>query len=383
MTEADRPAEQGGRPQNLAGRARAALMSLLDAHHHGGGVGPDAYHAAPLAHPMAEGRFLAAAAIAAQTRLISQSQLRAMAEAALSRLNQAALPFAGGIGWGLGFDYAATDAREPFLITTAMIAEGLIELTALLPDLPQAAELLDGSLGAIQTWCRTESVLNADLGIALPIYSPTVRRPILNAAIYAISVHLRGQPDGLMADEFRSQLCEIRALRQPGIGWSDDPASPVIDLLHQCFILNSLSAGLPADQRDRAAEDLALVETMSLFSAAPGFLDTASLVAKPELPPAGGTALLRVGDAYLAIKPNPARLWSLGELLVTLSGRIADRVDGRSDRWRGYAAPVCEAVLMRLAAGDGEALYPRQRMYAAFGLARFMAAIRQGTGVGA
>lgn len=378
MSEDAEGVTSGERPQNLAARARVALISLLDDYHQAGGCGPDAYHDIPISHPMADGRFLAAAATAARTRLIPMGQLRSMAKAALLRLDQAALPFAGGLGWGLGFDHGASDQREPFLITTAMIAEGLIELAPLLPDQPLAARLRDASQDALRTWCRTESALNADLGMELPIYSATIRRPILNAAIYAISVLARSaaRSENVASADLISSLRRIRDLRRPGIGWLDDPESPVIDLLHQCFILNSLSAGLPADLRNMAAEDLAMVETLSLFSALPGFLDTASLVRDPELPPTGGVVLRPIGDAFLAIRPKPARLWSLGELLVALSWRIEGRSDGRTGQWRAYAAPACEALLARLAEGDVETTFPRQQMYAAFGLARFLAALR-------
>lgn len=378
MSETADRAATGGRPQNLAARSRVALMSLLDSYHQVGGRGPDAYHEAPLVHPMAEGRFLAALATAAQTRLIPAGQVRSMAEASLLRLEQTALPFASGLGWGLGFAHGASDRSEPFLITTAMIAEGLIELAPILPDQPLAARLRGGSLDAIRTWCRTECVLNADLDMELPIYSATVRRPILNAAIYAISVLARSAvvSDGVASADLVSSLRRIRDRRRPGLGWLDDPDSPVIDLLHQCFILNSLSAGLPADQRNMADEDLAMVETMSLFSAMPGFLDTASLLCDPELPPSAGVTLRPIGNAFLAVRPKPARLWSLGELLVALSWRISGRSDGRAGQWRAYAAPACEALLARLAEGDAETGFPRQQMYAAFGLARFLAALR-------
>lgn len=363
---------------NLTARVREALLGLLADHHKTRGIGPDAYHAAPIVHPMAEGRFLAAIAASARTCLITPTRFQAMAAASVERLAECAVPFGEDLGWGLEFGHRDLGGKEPYLITTAVVAEGLIELSDLLPDVPDVSlftELREQALGGLAAWCRDASVFNADLGIPLPAYSPNLRRPIVNAAAYCLGTLLSGQPQDPSADQWRSALACVAKGRLPGIGWPYEPDSPIVDLLHQCYVLNALGR-LPAELWDGPRVDRAVVETVSLFTDPSGFLDVAVLHKHPELPPRNPGALRCMGDCFVTMKPTPARLWSLGELLVTLSGRIADHRDSNAARWRRYAQPVCEAVLSRLASDDAEARFPRHRMHAALGLARYMQAVR-------
>lgn len=364
------------RIENLTTRVREALLGLLADHHKTRGIGSDAYHAALVFHPMAEGRFLAAIAASARTGLITPTQFQAMAAASAKRLAKRATPFGEGLGWGLEFGYRGLGGREPYLITTAMVAEGLIELSDLLPDVSLLTELREQVLDGMAGWFRDASVFNADLGIPLPVYSPNLRRPIVNAAAYCLGTLLSGRPQDPSADQWRSALACVAKGRLPGIGWPYEPDSSIVDLLHQCYILNALGMGLPAELWNSPQADLAAVETVSLFWDPSGSLDVAVLHEHPELPPRNPGTLRRIGNSFVTMKPKPARLWSLGELLVTLSSRIADHSDSSAARWRYYAQPVCEAVLSRLASDTTEAHFPRHQMHAALGLARYMEAVR-------
>lgn len=360
-------------PRSTLGAARNALLGLLNQHYRERGIGPDAYRETPMVHPMAEGRFLSAAVSACRAKLIKPERLAAMATTSLARLERRALVFGGGFGWGLGFSWKEASANEPYLITTAIIAQGLCDLVELLPDLPLAAELSTKALDALEGWSSHSALPHPGLGLALPAFSPMMQKPVVNAAACAAAVlsHAGRDPSGIS----RERLLHIRESCLPGIGWHYAPQMPVIDLLHQCYILGALGIGLGEDPRNSRFCDKMLVETVAIFSARPGsLLDTATHEQdEPELPPHPQAILRFTAGGALRVKPNPARLWSLGELLATIADRAAA---GHDTGWQAYAMPICEAVLARLSETEGEALFPRHLMHAAWGLARILEVAR-------
>lgn len=361
---------------NALAAARAALLGLLNRHYRQRGIGPDAYRVTPMVHPMAEGRFLSAAAAAARSRLITPARLHSMATTALARLERRKLPFGDGFGWGLGFSWKEARADEPYLITTAVVAQGLYELAELLPELSPAQELSQQALGALEGWSEGSAVPHPGLSCDLPAFSPAMRRPVVNAAACAAAMLCRAGRD--LSGTGKERLLRIRESCLPGIGWHYAPQVPVVDLLHQCYILTALEAGIGEDPQNRRFCNRMLVETISVFSARPGELfDTARH--EPDLPvlPPHPQAIWRFTPAgIMQVKPKRARLWSLGELLAALADSIAAECNGGTTGWQAYAMPICEALLARLSESEGEALFPRHLMHAAWGLARLLEVVR-------
>lgn len=363
-------------PPNMLAMARETLLGLLNAHDQQKGIGPDAYHAKPMAHPMAEGRFLSALASAARAKVLTHDRARVMAIPSLARLERQKLAFGGGSTWGLNFSWKEAQADEPFLITTGIIAQGLCDLATLLPDLTQAEDLRGRALAALAGWADTACLPHPELSCDLPAYSPVMRKPVVNAAAFAAAVLCRAgrDPSGVN----KARLLRIREHHLPGIGWHYAPQTPVVDLLHQCYILAALETGLAEAPENRRFCSRVLVETVAAFSAHPGdFFDTAEhLTSTLALPPHPRTILRFTPSGPLQLKPNPARLWSLGELLAVMAGSIASQEEDGTAGWRPYAMPVCGAILARLSETEGEALFPRHLMHAAWGLARFLEAVR-------
>lgn len=316
---------------SFAADIRHAIDAQLAAYEAAEGSGPDAYHAAAQSHPMADGKYLAVLAILENTGLVSAAQAESKRKAALSRLAAAALDYQGGAAWGLGFTWRDLPASEPFLITTAIVAAHLPQ-----GDLQQRAR------AALLAWPQQNGVR---------LYSPGIAEPITNAAAAAAAA---------VGDS--AFLAALPAQFTPHAGWIYAPHNPIIDLLHQAYILQALDAA--------TAEPFAR-QILGQFAGAT-YIDGMRLHTTLP-PPSDRIPLLRTaGTHWLEIHPAPARLWSLGEWL-----RVCVSLIPVDPAWQRVAQSVAQRILQRLAdPADHEASYPRHSMHALHGLAALLAQLR-------
>jgi hypothetical protein len=339
------------------------------------GVGADAYCDVPQCHPMADGKYLQTLAVLRSTELISISQFQQRSLRTCARIEANALKSLDGINWGLGFSWRKLSPTEPFLITSAIVTRGLLDCHRLGLISELAMNLLYLGWAGLERWRRDLSIPVGDKDIVLPVYSPSIREPIFNAAAYALgTLKLIDESEDLLpssSDTLRS-IEWIRSRRVAGLGWPYSPTSPVVDLLHQCYILNALAdvCGIQSIEQECA-------EMMGQF-AGPCFADAMRLVMhSDEFDNTRDIRWLRpLGDCQVEILPKPARLWSLGELLVLLS-RLG--LEGKhSAAWARQGRRVAEAIVSRLSAEeDTEARYPRHVMHAVHGLACYLALLRK------
>ncbi len=349
--------------------------SLLD-YESNHGVGVDAYFNEKQYHPMADGKYLQTLAVLKSTQLISMSHFQQRSFDACARIAKNVLKSSEGITWGLGFSWRNLSDKEPYLITSAIVSRGLLDCHYQ----GLASELLGNILrlagAGLRTWVRELSIPVNDEHIALPAYSPNIREPIYNAAVYALgTLKLIDASEGVLPSSTdRLDVMEwIRLRRIAGLGWPYSPYSPLVDLLHQCYILNSL-----ADVFGTQSVEKECAEMLGQFAGPCCFADAIRLVMnKDELSNNHNIPWLRsLGDFQLEILPKPARLWSLGELLVLLSRLGMEGV--HSEAWVRQARQVAEMIISRLSAEDDvEALYPRHVMHAVHGLASYLALLRK------
>lgn len=338
-------------------------------------VGPDAYSDSLQSHPMADGKYLHSLAVLRSTGLISMPHFQQRSLEACDRIEKSAIKFEDGVGWGLGFSWRTLSPTEPFLITTAIVTRGLLDShhQGLVSD--RVANILHlGSVG-LERWIGNHSI-SVNEGPNLPVYSPNIREPIYNAASYALgTLNLIDKSKGRAPSNIDSlEVMEwIRSCRVAGLGWPYSPTSPIVDLLHQCYILNSL-----ADLFGAKSVEKECAEMLGQFAAPCCFSDAIRLVmSKEELSSKRDIPWLRsLGDFQLELLPKRARLWSLGELLVLLS-RLGEEGDN-SEAWVRQARQVAEMIVSRLSVEDDEEVrYPRHTMHAVHGLASYLALLRK------
>ncbi|MFW6237461.1 MAG: hypothetical protein ACOC3F_03670 [Desulfosudaceae bacterium] len=176
---------------------RSTLLDVIEAHERCGGRGRDDYFDEPIVHPMAEGKYLSTLATLHETRLLSADRMRSHADAALERLAATSVATAPDeAAWGLGFHRADTEPDEPFVVTTAIVASGLLDL----PD-GLGADMATAAC----TWLdRVAPRTNVEVDggrASLHLYSPSMPVLIVNAVAVAAAVLARaGHPDKAEAE---------------------------------------------------------------------------------------------------------------------------------------------------------------------------------------
>lgn len=355
---------------------RTCINKLLHSYELSQGLGLDAYSNNFQSHPMADGKYLQTLSVLRSTGLISISHFQQRSSDACARIETNAIKFVEGLSWGLGFSWRNLCSSEPFLITSAIVTRGLLDCHCQGLESDQTTNLLRLGAEGLKSWIRDVSIpVNAER-IALPVYSPNIREPIYNAAAYAIAtLKLIDESEGRVPSSTdRLNAIEwIRSSRVAGLGWPYSPTSPVVDLLHQCYILNAL-----ADVFGARSIEQECAEMIGQFAGPCCYADAMHLVRDgEESVDARDIRWLRpLGDGQAELLPKPARLWSLGELLVLLS-RLG--LEGKySEAWVRQGRRVAEAIMSRLSAGDDvEALYPRHVMHSVHGLACYLALLRE------
>lgn len=357
---------------------RECIKSFVMQYESKDGMGLDPYCEELRYHPMADGKYLQACAVMRGTGLISATDFKRRVSLALDRLRGHALrPFHVGSCWGLGFSWRSLPSQEPFLITTGIIGRGLFDCARVGESSEALKVMLKDSMQCLELWFQEWSVRVDEIGVSLPVYSPGIREPIYNAASYAMAAHLlwqRTQSGSISRDtSIPLKLEKIRSAHLKGLGWTYAPGNLVVDLLHQCYILNAL-----ADIHGGSLVEEFALEMVGQFATPEGFADALRLL------PLGGKAgqsrdipWLRPFDkGSVELLPKVARLWSLGELLVLVSHLACDGV--RRDGWVSLGARAARLIMSILTSPDAvEAKYPRHVMHAVHGLSCYLSVLRR------
>lgn|GEM_PF-3095671 len=364
--------------KGLAARLKHQALDLVDRYHGAQGIGPDAYSATPLSHPMADAKFLLSLVALLNTKIISPQKFVQYAAPVAPRLESARINvFGSGAAWGLGFGFRNLPVREPYLITSALVVEALSAVIATgLLDLDFEPLHEDGAR-ALASWLQYWVQPYPGKALALPQYSEHLREPVINTAAYAFGVAARSGsgPLGHQAAEAREKLSMIAELRIRGIGWQYSASSKVVDLMHQCYTINAF----PPDMCPMIDEWHA--DLVSLFDGGINYLDACTLITdESELASSYELPIVRRMDGRcVRVERKPARLWSLGELLLSLSrrgGLIEDEL--RRSQWKRTANRVAIHVLELLDTHSEEAGFVRHSMHGLHGIVELLALHRSG-----
>lgn len=361
-----------------AKQVRSSIDVVLHKHESGDGVGIDAYCAESIVHPMADGKYLQVLATLRRANLLTPLQFETRTAKVLKRLQLYALPFFDdGFTWGLGFSWRELKPSEPFLITSAIVTRGVFDCHKEGLASEFSLCLLNKGDEGLRTWVQKLTLPVEEPGLTIPAYSPGIREPIYNSAAYALAtLKLISENKGQTHTGAAGWLLSLEWLnsrRIVGLGWPYSPDSPVVDLLHQCYLLNSF-----ADVFGVKSIEYFCSEMVGQFACPCCFADALRIVEtdysldeKQSIP-----CVRKVGETQVELLPKPSRLWSLGELLVLVS-RLGEHGD-RSAGWIRLCHQIAETILERLtSSGDVESQYPRHAMHAIHGLASFLALLRK------
>lgn len=354
---------------------RSCLDDLLDTYSAAAGVGADAYWKNPRVHPMADGKYLLSIVQSYRAGLIGQSRAIGRAKPAAKRLKDRALPLSEDrgetIGWGLGFPWAkhTYTAQDPLLITSAVCTKAL---SALVKDelLPAQFEMTYTNALKGLHWWSDEAAVSPPNGPSLPCYGlSNYREPVHNTAAYSLG--LLFSLGNQASEEMGHRLTYIADQYTNGAGWVYSYDNPVIDLLHQWYILNPLIDSFGAERFEEHCQTI-----VSQFGTGDGFLDVATL--KPSAWRAAcdddpGYVLARpIPTGTLLVNPKPARLWSLGEMLVGVS-KMCQQCPS-NPLWPRYGQMIAKLILDKSQTRtSAEWAYPRHTMHLAHGLAAYIA----------
>ena len=367
-----------GSPLRLAARVVADLIAGFE---ESGGVSRDQYCSSAVYHSMAEGKYLQTLAYWHKEGWISDIWLRGRLKKAELRLLESAYlevnQGEGNAAWGLGFSHAGLPADEPYLITTAYVAKGLLNL----PLAAQTDSILDlkrGALRWIEHWLGKDYVVSQEsLAISkLPSFSPNQPLQVFNAVAYAASVIMLATTDktidltgGKRSSEIASALLDSVGVQLiSGIGWPYSSQSTRIDLLHQCFIFTALMSHMDFDIWEKQ-----LIATLGLLFDGTKFLEKFDVLSLTEAT-ARQTRAIRshvklVGEHALAYQQTPARAWSLGELLLLTATLGKD--SKHSDYWSVISKKVAQQII-GLYADPNSPMDHRQDMHVAHGLSAWL-----------
>lgn len=309
---------------------RSHVESLLAHYERVQGVGPDDYDAEPRWHAMAEAKYLSAIAALRRTGLIASADHQRRVGAALDRLTSStASGTRAGSAWGLGFAYGAAGTDEPYTITTAQVAAGLVENESLLKE--GARERCRAIAAEAVQWLTEACPRLREQSLELPAYSPANPRLIYNAIAYWAYALRVAADGGHTVDVDLLAVAEwVFGQRRDQIGWTYEPASARVDLVHTCYITQALMAVLPTEHPLGAQVDEFALLACSQFVVPQGLRDHFDVVARDAVlaQPRSwrGGAFRLIGDWALVGLATPACTWSVGELLVVAaagSGRPA------------------------------------------------------------
>ncbi len=362
---------------SLAEDLRNAIDTGLTAYETAAGVGPDAYSAAQTMHPMADGKCLSLLAVLRRSRLLSAVQFEARVAAICLRLKDTALsPLDEGWCWGLGFSWRDLPASEAFLITSALIVRGALECIDEGASSEPLQTLLGHGVRGLGSWVQRLALPVGEAGPLIPVYSPGIRVPIYNAAACAYGALAMGESVGCPSGcepEIQTSMEWIRSRRVASLGWPYSPSNSVVDLLHQCYILNAM-----ADVFGTSSVEVATAEMVGQFAGPCCFADVIHLRIPGENRIEGREIpwLRPLGADWIEVLPKPARLWSLGELLVLVS-RLGFESE-RAEAWLRLGRRVADSILQNLSTGHNqEARYPRHVMHALHGVGCYLALLRE------
>jgi len=277
------------------------------------------------------------------------------------------------LAFGLNFSYKGSDALDRFLITSSIVAHGLLEAGGVCGYSDVIQKLLRGmALWFAEQVPRSEIAVGADQQVKrqceVVCFSERNSAIVVNANVYFAAISKVLNAVGYQTHFTPEPVIEwVRCSHVPDYGWPYSNTSARFDLLHQCYIFNSL---LYYGQSDLETESLCtLLKFITGENIQDGF-DLVPLDAGLDSLGKAKKASGQIHDGKLTLYTNtPARTWSAGEALVLASHFV---FHGRHVAvWRNLQIKFINHI--QTACMEDCDKYLRHAMHIAHGLACFIA----------
>ena len=362
--------------ESLATQLRRSLDECLQRFERSEGISRDAYSPQETYHPMAEAEYLFALRDMVRVQLISDAQYQAKVGDAIRRLQESSvITERDTAAWGLGFAYGGAPPDEPYVITTALIARSLRGRDT--QTVEPAEELHRRALTWLDEQAPRSAVGHRGREIQVPTFSPHTSLLVVNAA--AMWAAALGDREDVRSD-YEAVLDWVLDQYEEDVGWPYTPEGARVDLLHQCYILSAIGSA-----RGFASVERRALGTVTSFIQG-GYVpidkfDFLSLdEAMSKIPSASSLWLRPKAASAFVFRPEPARPWSIGALLVTCADLERD------GHYPGYWQVLGRRIAQEVTTGlDMEALTEkwglRQLMHVAHGFAALLANLRSTKGI--
>lgn len=353
----------------LLSQIKERLLEELHEFHSIGGVGKDYYCDDAMPHAMAEGRFLSIVGTLYDSGVLSGTVATSYAEQSISRLESLSIGSSDYRAWGLGFEWNGTPSNEPFVITTTLVVDGLDSVATL--ELPGVAAMAESGRGWL---LAAPNNFGKELGgeFKVPYFSPNIQSTPWNV-IASWARTLFNDPNNSETMTYETILRWVASKRSGGIGWTYDESSHRIDLLHQFYILDSISVVLSPEENEQLT-----IDTLSIFQTVLGFSDKLDLLPVEEAEMYLAKNKIQVIPIHpshcLIAYPAPARDWSIGDALYVCSKRLSEHPNTVKPLYP-YAVLLCKEILNRF---DNNTVlqYPRHIMHLCLGMSSYLCATR-------
>jgi hypothetical protein len=348
------------------------LLALLDRYRESERKSPDFITERPCFHPMAEAKYLATLATLRSNGALSPTEHAEQLPGSLAALRESNLSPADeeGCTWGLGFEWLDRPRTEPYLITSSLCCQALLDNHALV-DVADLKALAERSVAGLAKWV-TRDLIGTD-SEPVPAYSPTVRAAIFNPAAHAAGTLAAAAKLGVRVpaaacDYPAAMLAVLERVRVRGVGWPYSTTRNASDLVHISYIFHAYLQLMNSID----AEEIYL-EVVGQHYDGHRLFDRVRIIG--QLPRRGlgqqgfkDSIVRRAGDTWYVVDSEPARLWGVGELLVTAS-KLAE-----IGRYTGYWQMIVNGIVEgfnqgELASDKRFVRFHRHTMHLAHGLA--------------
>lgn len=359
---------------NTAQECYFNINVLLNKYEQSEGCSIDYYHDISINHSMADAKFISSISTLYEIGKITLQQYKKLLTPIIDRLTSNCIKIAPDkIAFGLGFPHNNLPKDEPYLITSSIVLQSLYSTPNIVQKEQKVHELINNGLQGLKKIFFGTMLANNN-SIKMPTYSPKLNCFIYNAAAYGASVLIQsGRINNREIVLANKVISSVLNSFQEDIGWQYSKSNNIVDLIHQCYIVNALFNMT----HEALANSKYVLSIFSTFSPHGEVYDRSKLYKEPELKEILNKKVIgirKIGNNYLINDNKNARLWSISEfLLLTCNAAIYHKSDkSKFLFYHSLAHDLYQKVVDIINSQNIENKYLRHTMHALDALCKYL-----------